>query len=283
MRSASEMACSTVIDGFSAACGSWKIICSLDRNGRIADSLSPLISRPRYLMLPPVTGARPSTDRPSVDLPEPDSPTSPTTSPGITSRFTPSSALTDPTERPNSRPTADPPRAKCTDRSVNDKIGVRESVCFLAPGQASSATSTSSCTSGAPFGRRSANRVAADGIPLRDRRADPSVTGSLSAQIAIACGQRGWNRQPGGGSPRSGGAPGIVRSSVVVSEMVAPNSSRVYGCLRVGENLGHRALFDDPAGVHHGHPVARLADDAEVVRDQQHGRREGACGSAAGC
>ena len=47
IRSASEIAWSTVIDGFSAACGSWKIICSFCRSGRIADSPRPVMSRPR--------------------------------------------------------------------------------------------------------------------------------------------------------------------------------------------------------------------------------------------
>ena len=74
-------------------------------------------------MLPPVTGASPSTARPSVDFPDPDSPTSPTTSPGAMSRVTPSRAFTDPAERPISRPNDDPLLAKCTDRSVSDRMG----------------------------------------------------------------------------------------------------------------------------------------------------------------
>ncbi len=40
-------------------------------------------------MLPPVTGASPSTARPRVDFPEPDSPTRPTVSPGRMSMETP--------------------------------------------------------------------------------------------------------------------------------------------------------------------------------------------------
>src|SRR4051794_12380377 len=39
---------------------------------------------------------------------------------------------------------------------------------------------------------------------------------------------------------------------------------------RTREHRAGVALFGDPAGVHHGDPVAGLGDDAEVVRDEQH-------------
>ena len=38
--------------------------------------------------------------------------------------------------------------------------------------------------------------------------------------------------------------------------------------LGVEENLLHRPLFDDAAGVHHDDVVRHLRDDAEVVRDE---------------
>ena len=40
------------------------------------------------------------------------------------------------------------------------------------------------------------------------------------------------------------------------------------GVLRVGKNPRHRALLDDPAGIHHGDPVRDLAGDAEVMGDE---------------
>ena len=40
--------------------------------------------------------------------------------------------------------------------------------------------------------------------------------------------------------------------------------------LRVGEDVGHAALFDNLAMSHHAHAVSVMADDVEVVRDQQH-------------
>ena len=50
------------------------------------------MSRPPKVIVPEVTGARPSTARAMVDLPEPDSPTRPTVSPGATCSDTPSMA-----------------------------------------------------------------------------------------------------------------------------------------------------------------------------------------------
>src|SRR5205085_11437744 len=56
------------------------------------------------------------------------------------------------------------------------------------------------------------------------------VSGTRRAQTSRACGQRGWNRQPGGGSSSPGGSPGIARgmrrSRIEGSEEI---SARVYG------------------------------------------------------
>ena len=41
-----------------------------------------------------------------------------------------------------------------------------------------------------------------------------------------------------------------------------------------GEELAHRRLFDDAAGVHDDDALAELGDDAEVVRDEQDGQAE---------
>ena len=65
--------------------------------------------------------------------------------------------------------------------------------------------------------------------PAGRSRAADSI-GSRSAQTRIASGQRGWKRQPLGGSTRLGGAPGMSCSAVVSSEIVERSSSRVYGC-----------------------------------------------------
>ena len=48
----------------------------------------------------------------------------------------------------------------------------------------------------------------------------------------MQCGQRGWKRQPLGGSPRSGGMPGmpVIRTSGPVSGGNELSSPCVYGC-----------------------------------------------------
>src|SRR5262245_11431116 len=43
---------------------------------------------------------------------------------------------------------------------------------------------------------------------------------------------------------------------------------------RVPVNLGARRDFDDSPEVHDGHPVTEMLDDAEVVRDEEHGEAE---------
>ncbi len=41
---------------------------------------------------------------------------------------------------------------------------------------------------------------------------------------------------------------------------------------RSGEELLDRSLFDDPAEVHHAHPIADVTDDRQIVRDEQVGQ-----------
>ena len=49
------------------------------------------------------------------------------------------------------------------------------------------------------------------------------------------------------------------------------------GVARVGEQRIALGFLDDPAEVHDGDPVAEVADDSEVVRDEDH--RESQAGS----
>ena len=84
----------------------------------------------------------------------------------------------------------------------------------------------------------------------------------------MAYGQRRRKRQPGGGSTRSGGAPGMLCSSVVSQGDDRAQQALGVGVRGLGEDLARGALLDDAAGVHHRHPVARLGHDPEVVRDE---------------
>src|SRR5262249_39059661 len=56
--------------------------------------------------------------------------------------------------------------------------------------------------------------------------------GTSSWHTGIACGQRGWNRQPEGGAMRLGGSPppGSCRGADAVMSGAEETSSRVYGC-----------------------------------------------------
>src|SRR5947209_1083624 len=59
-----------------------------------------------------------------------------------------------------------------------------------------------------------------------------NVGGSSAEQIGIACGQRGWKRQPVGGLTSDGGAPAAPSQgfSSLCGSGAALSSSWVYGC-----------------------------------------------------
>ena len=94
----------TVSTGLSAVIGSWKIMRDLAARARRRSSRSgrPTSSRPRQITEPstrPGARTRPRIERSATLLPEPDSPTSPSTSPGCTSRSMPSTAVSVPRAR----------------------------------------------------------------------------------------------------------------------------------------------------------------------------------------
>src|SRR3954470_7075793 len=99
MTNGSEMMVPTVLRGFSDEYGSWKIICISRRRLLSSPPLIEAISRPLNVIEPDVGSTRRSSRRAVVDLPQPDSPTSPSVSPRMTSKDTPSTALTAPTWR----------------------------------------------------------------------------------------------------------------------------------------------------------------------------------------
>ena len=67
---------------------------------------------------------------------------------------------------------------------------------------------------------------------------------------------------------------GVQSAAAVPRPGSDARSPRVYGCCGLAENLPHRSLLDDAAGVHDGDPVGHLGDDAEVVRHQQQRQAE---------
>src|ERR671914_689423 len=83
----------------SEAYGSWKIIISSRRIGRMSERDRRVMSRPSKTTLPPVGSRSRMTQRAIVDFPQPDSPTTPRVSPERTVNETPSTALTDATSR----------------------------------------------------------------------------------------------------------------------------------------------------------------------------------------
>ena len=89
--------------------------------------------------------------------------------------------------------------------------------------------------------------------------------------MGSALGQRGWNGQPLGLAAGLGGSPFRPGHWPLAP---APNAGSGrqqrlgVRMARVIEDVVAPPHFDDPAEVHHRHPVTDLADGGEVMRDQ---------------
>ena len=155
------------------------------------------------------------------------------------------------------------------------------------PGAASARPRTAAPASGRPAAapttsaRRStptAPSPAGDGggrRPGRRRGRRPRAARPRGRRPSTA-GQRGWKRQPFGGSRRSGGEPGIVSRRPPVGVDVRERAEQLLRVrvARRGEDPRDGALLGDLAGVHDQRPVARLGDHRQVVGDEDQPQAE---------
>ena len=90
--------------------------------------------------------------------------------------------------------------------------------------------------------------------------------------------QRVRNRQPDGGSIGLGHVAlqgdALRARSRRVGTGIADSSACVYGWAGDLVDLVARADLDDLAEVHHRHPIGDVADDGQVVGDEQVGQAE---------
>ena len=98
--------------------------------------------------------------------------------------------------------------------------------------------------------------------------------GTSSAQRSVAFQQRVRNRQPDGGSVGVGASPVSTMRRRPVSTSgsgigAADSSAWVYGWAERSYTSVGRPGLDDPPEVHDGDPVADVADDGQVVGDEQ--------------
>ena len=96
--------------------------------------------------------------------------------------------------------------------------------------------------------------------------------GSVVSQIApILRGQRVWKTQPLGGSAALGISPSSrIRSRPVVLERRHRRQQRLgVGMVGAAEDALGRPELHQPTEVEHGDPVRDVADDAEVVADEE--------------
>jgi multicomponent Na+:H+ antiporter subunit G len=92
----------------------------------------------------------------------------------------------------------------------------------------------------------------------------------------IIRGQRGWKRQPGGGSAGSAPRPpGTSRWCVALSGVRIGDRGQQrlgVGMLRMVQQVVDRRLLDDPAGVHHEDALGEVAHGGQVVGDEGQGQ-----------
>ena len=95
--------------------------------------------------------------------------------------------------------------------------------------------------------------------------------GVTCEHTSTASGQRLTNRHPSGGSTAAEARPLWISirfaSRSASGFAAAESSSRVYGCMRIGQHVLDRPLLDDLAGVHHEDVVREIARAREIVRD----------------
>src|SRR4051812_14073541 len=218
---------------------------------------------------PSVAGTRPRRARPSVDLPLPLSPTSPTTSPRLSSRLTLSTALMVPVSRPNSLASVPPRSSKCTERS-------RTSTMVLDPLRASGFVDNGQLLLLQWLFPTRRNLVLRADQPALD----PAAPRTLDVHGVLACTDihRVRTARVEAASVRGvdeirRGAGDEVQPGRVERDRRA-EQLRGVGMLRPPKPSRAPPLPHDPAGVHHRHSITRLGNDADVVRDQQQRRLE---------
>ena len=104
-------------------------------------------------------------------------------------------------------------------------------------------------------------------------------SGTARRHSSMAIGQRGWKTQPGGGWSGLGTSPPSTmrsrRASTAGSGIgTAESSAFVYGCCGVVVERLAVGDLHDLAEVHHRDAVGDVADDGQVVGDEEVGEAE---------
>src|SRR5262245_35815968 len=234
--SGSAMMSRTRMRGLSELNGSWKPPWTARRYAMSSAPASPATSRPSNRIEPAVGASCNKISFEVVVLPQPDSPMRPSVSPDPIAKSTPSTAFTEAVSRERS------PR--------------RTGKCFFSP--------RTSRTGGAMFQKPAACDAAVGKLEVGRLRGRAALHGLATARMEGAPGRkaREVRRLPG---------DRVERLLAAELRHRAQQRARVR-MLGIVEQLLHRRLLDDLAGVHHRHPIAHLRDDAQVVRheDQRH-------------
>ena len=205
--------------------------------------------------------------RPSVDLPQPDSPTRPSVSPSATLSVTSSTACTRATSR----------------ESTPFRIGKYFFRLWISTSALPFCVCGSLTRPRAPRRRSSRSRRPRLSSTVSQQRSRwPRVLDAVSQlgllealleRVRAARPELAALRQVDQRRRRALDRVQLLRLRPVEPRDRAEQAPGVR-VLRVVEEVPLRAALDDPAGVHDEDLVGDLGDDAEVVRDQDHGRVE---------
>jgi hypothetical protein len=201
-----------VIRGFSDSYGSWKIICTVRRKCPPLDAPRSAASRPSRRRSRPLVGRLEPNEQPAQ-------------------RRLPRARLPDQAERLSrrqSRGSRRRPRARSA-RARRNAGGRPEQLAHApSPRRAAPGGCRGPARRARPIDLRAVASVDPAGSGCQHAAVRPSRCGRAAGprrRTAVARGQRGWNRHPGGGCARSGGAPPSDASGAAVRAATATTPS----------------------------------------------------------
>ena len=117
------------------------------------------------------------------------------------------------------------------------------------------------------FPERATDLAAGPGDGQRRRLGRATRLGQRTARMEATAGGEGAQRRHAAGNGLEPLDPGTGRGHRL-------DKGPGVGMQRAFENFARRAVFDDLPGIHHGHVIGQVADNAEVVCDEQDGHAE---------
>src|SRR3990170_258941 len=256
-----------VMRGFREAYGSWKIICMRRRMRRISPGFMRVSSWPSNMTSPEVGLYSMSMTRPRVVLPQPLSPTSPSVSPRLISKLTPSTALTSATLR-----------WKMIPEVTGKYIRMSSTRTMVSPAGPALGGFAASTTMLSPLRGRRRLRGLGYALPLPAGAVVGRANRQQRGHLLRAAIHGEAAARPEGAArrdPHEVRRHPLDRVQLLLARLVQTRhrleESQRVGVTRLVVKLERRGRLHDLPGVHHVHPIRVARDDAQVVGDDDHG------------